>query len=285
MSWLRGAAGGAAPTLVLLPHAGGGAGSFRRWVDLLAPQVAPVRVQLPGREDRAGEPPLHRVEDIVAGLAPQLLASVRGPFALYGHSMGALVAFELARTLDAAGRAPLHLFVSGRGPAPAHPPCAHPPPARRRVRRGADGHGRPDRGVAAARGRAPLRAAGGARRPDGRRGVPAPGCAAPALPRHRVRGLGDPIVDVPEVAAWASATDGPFTAHAFPGDHYFHQDHRVAIVAVVRAALAARTAGVNAGCSRSGPVIPSAGRHPGTSVTYASGMPWPARTAPPGAGV
>lgn len=238
-AWLRGEPGTAATTLLLVPHAGGGAGSFRRWVDLFAPEIAPVRVQLPGREDLAGEPPLRRVDDIVAGLAPQLLGCVPGPLALYGHSMGALVAFELARALDVAGRAPLHLFVSGRR-------APHLPTRRALIHHLPDDEfatelmatGGPTaaslRHAAVRRYALPLvRADLAVAEEYGYRGSPRLRCPVTAFV-----GVGDPIVDADEVAPWASETDGPFTSHAFPGDHYFHQEHRVAIAAVVRAALA-----------------------------------------------
>jgi medium-chain acyl-[acyl-carrier-protein] hydrolase len=88
-----------APTLVGIPYAGGGASLFASWTRWLPPAIGVVGVQLPGRERRLNEPPLNEITQVVAELGPAVLASLRGPLALFGHSNGALIAFELARWL------------------------------------------------------------------------------------------------------------------------------------------------------------------------------------------
>jgi medium-chain acyl-[acyl-carrier-protein] hydrolase len=101
--------------LLLLPHAGAGATVYRAWAAGLPPYVGLCPVQPPGREKRRSEPPLRTVQGVVAQLAPEVLAMVRPPYALFGHSTGALCAFELTRAIRAMGGAgPVHLFVSGR---------------------------------------------------------------------------------------------------------------------------------------------------------------------------
>jgi medium-chain acyl-[acyl-carrier-protein] hydrolase len=101
--------------LFCFPYAGGSVASYVEWADRL-PQTIDVRpVQVPGRWNRSHEPPLTRPEDIVNALLPVLLPLLDRPFVMFGHSMGALLAFEMTRTLRR-GKHPLpaHLFVSGR---------------------------------------------------------------------------------------------------------------------------------------------------------------------------
>lgn len=101
--------------LICFPHAGGGATTFREWPAGLPPEIEVWAAQLPGREVRIRETPLASVSAAVPPLADGARELFEGPFALYGHSMGALLAYELARHLEAvANRSPVHLFVAGR---------------------------------------------------------------------------------------------------------------------------------------------------------------------------
>jgi medium-chain acyl-[acyl-carrier-protein] hydrolase len=95
-------------------HAGGSAAVFRQWAAGLPAHVELWAAQLSGRSERAFEPPLKRLEPIIADMAGALAPHLDKPFALFGHSMGALVAFELTRLLRRRYDAqPVHLFVSG----------------------------------------------------------------------------------------------------------------------------------------------------------------------------
>ncbi|MBL1082320.1 thioesterase [Streptomyces actinomycinicus] len=85
--------------LVCLPHAGAGAFQFRPWQELAGPRIAVVAVQLPGRENRWREEPLTRSEEVVEELAPALAARLDLPYVVFGHSMGALLGYEVARAL------------------------------------------------------------------------------------------------------------------------------------------------------------------------------------------
>lgn len=101
--------------LLCLPHAGAGASVYRTWGAGLPAHVGVCPVQPPGRERRRGEQPLTTVGSVVRLLAPELLTSIRPPYALFGHSTGALCVFELAREIRRlGGPEPVHLFVSGR---------------------------------------------------------------------------------------------------------------------------------------------------------------------------
>lgn len=85
--------------LFCFPYAGGGAGIFRSWADVLPDTVQVFGVQPPGRETRLAEPAYTRLSELLDSLGPAVLAHLDRPFAFYGHSMGALVAFELTRWL------------------------------------------------------------------------------------------------------------------------------------------------------------------------------------------
>ena len=116
---------GARWRLVCLPHAGAGASTYFAWGAALQPAGIEVRsVQYPGRENRLAEPLIAEARAMVVALAEQWPALAgEGPCALFGHSMGALLGFELARELERRGTTnpPRHLFLSGRNPPPAPP--------------------------------------------------------------------------------------------------------------------------------------------------------------------
>lgn len=101
--------------LVCFPHAGAGATAYRAWPDLLPPDIELLSVCYPGRQDRFGEPNAASLDALAAGIADALVPLAGTPFALFGHSMGALVAYEVAVRLEQAhGIVPHHLFVSAR---------------------------------------------------------------------------------------------------------------------------------------------------------------------------
>jgi medium-chain acyl-[acyl-carrier-protein] hydrolase len=107
-----------------LPHAGGAASIFRLWSDSLPEGVEVCGIQLPGREGRWKEAPVPDLLRLIDCILPAMPLDV--PFVLYGHSMGSILAFELAREFRRRGlQGPLHLLVSGRR-AP-HLPLDHPP--------------------------------------------------------------------------------------------------------------------------------------------------------------
>ncbi|MGI5239087.1 thioesterase II family protein [Dactylosporangium sp. CA-139066] len=129
--WLRRWNGVATPALRLIcfPYAGGGASMFNRWrlPDELDAEI--WAVQPPGREARRGEEPLRRLEPAIVALALEIRPLLDRPFAFFGHSMGALLAFELCRYLRRSGAPePVRLLVSAHR-APDLPPWR--PPASR----------------------------------------------------------------------------------------------------------------------------------------------------------
>src|SRR5262245_53644991 len=100
--------------LFCFPYAGGGASVYRGWAGCLPGSVDVCPVQLPGREARFREPPFARIGPLVEALAASIRPWLDRPFAFFGHSMGALIAFELSRRLQHEhGLQPVRLFVSG----------------------------------------------------------------------------------------------------------------------------------------------------------------------------
>jgi len=101
--------------LFCFPHAGAGVSSYFTWAKLYSSDIEVIGIQLPGRENRINEPPLSQIDDVVSMLAAEMEAFLGLPFAFFGHSMGALIAFELVRHSRRRGcPEPVHLFVSGR---------------------------------------------------------------------------------------------------------------------------------------------------------------------------
>lgn len=120
--------------LFCFPYAGGGASIFRNWSKNLPPQIEVCPVQLPGRENRLLEAPFSGMPSLIESLSQALLPYLDMPYALFGHSMGSLIGFELVRHLRRAGHAsfPAHLFVAGHRapqiPDPDPPSYALPTP-------------------------------------------------------------------------------------------------------------------------------------------------------------
>jgi medium-chain acyl-[acyl-carrier-protein] hydrolase len=102
--------------LFCFPHAGGAASTFRDWFRSLDVHADVVAVEYPGRGVRRDEAPLKRVTDIVNALVPDIVAQIDRPFALFGHSMGGLIAYELLLALGEQGMQPLCAFMSGCRP-------------------------------------------------------------------------------------------------------------------------------------------------------------------------
>ena len=101
--------------LLCFPYAGGGVPIFRAWPDLLPPEIEVWAIRLPGRDGRLREPIPEDLETLALAAATGLAPLLDTPFACFGHSMGALLAFEFARQIRRRGQAgPTHLFVSAR---------------------------------------------------------------------------------------------------------------------------------------------------------------------------
>ncbi len=101
--------------LLCFPYAGGGVSVFRVWPDLLPSEIEVWAIKLPGRDGRMHEPMPDDLQTLAVVMAGGLAPLLDIPFACFGHSMGALIAFELARALRRGGQmGPMRLFVSAR---------------------------------------------------------------------------------------------------------------------------------------------------------------------------
>jgi medium-chain acyl-[acyl-carrier-protein] hydrolase len=218
--------------LFCIAHAGGGASAFRGWADALPAEVEVCPVQLPGRENRVAEPGFDRLAPLVQTLADVFESFRSAPFALFGHSNGALIGFELARELRARGRpGPVHLFASGRRAPdlPSDRPITHHLPDDEFL--------------------AELQTLGGLPQqllehrellelllPTLRADVAIHETyefreQAPLdCPITAYGGLSDPRVSREQLQAWRRHTSGPFLARLFPGGHFYLQDDRPAFL-------------------------------------------------------
>ena len=211
--------------LFCFPYAGGGPAIFRGWPQELPSGVEVCAVQPPGRGPRIAEPPFARLAPLVEAVAEALAPHLDRPFAFFGHSLGALVGYELALHLRRArGPQPAHLFVSGRR-APQIPDSMSPT------------HTLPDEEFIAE-----LRRLNGtppalleheelmklmlpALRADFAvcqtyRHGPGPRLD---LPITAWGGAEDPDISRGHLDAWREVTSGPFSSAILPGDHFFLQ--------------------------------------------------------------
>jgi medium-chain acyl-[acyl-carrier-protein] hydrolase len=132
--WATAAPAAAKLRLLCFPHAGGGAGAYLGWARQLSPDVQVGAVQLPGRETRLAEPPQDQLEVAIEGITAAVEALPVGEaLVFFGHSMGAILAFETAHHLQERGvKLPARLVVSAcRAPhlAEEDPPVSHLPDA------------------------------------------------------------------------------------------------------------------------------------------------------------
>src|SRR4051794_20676020 len=104
----------AALRLFCFPYAGAGASVYRGWKRRPPASIHVCPIQLPGREERIREPPFTNMDALCAALLPELAPYLDMPVALFGHSMGALIAYQAATRLRNQGCEPVHLLVSGQ---------------------------------------------------------------------------------------------------------------------------------------------------------------------------
>ncbi|RRY43064.1 thioesterase [Pseudomonas aeruginosa] len=215
--------------LACFPHAGGSASFFRSWSERLPPDIDLLALQYPGREDRFNEAPTTRLEDLADGAALALRDFADAPLALFGHSLGAALAYETALRLESAGAPLRHLFVS-----------AHPAPHRQRggaLHRGDEAvlleDVRRQGGASELLEDADLRAlflpilrADYQAIETYRRAQP----IALACARAVLLGAHDAEVSAAEAQAWSDASRTPARLRRFPGGHFYLSERRDAVI-------------------------------------------------------
>lgn len=208
--------------LVCLPHAGGTAASFRPWCPLLPAEIELIAIQYPGRHDRLADPFVAELTELAAEIGDELPRDL--PLVYLGHSLGALLGYELAGLLE-----PRELIMSA-------------PPSSRSHRVYAD-----DRELLAA-----VRALGGSgaelleHRVIQEMALPSirhdfgmlaryrrtgPGDHLLACPLTMMVGGDDPVCTAAEAEGWRAHSAGPFEVRAFPGGHHYLEQQQDAVLA------------------------------------------------------
>ncbi|MEV0724909.1 alpha/beta fold hydrolase [Micromonospora purpureochromogenes] len=224
-----------APTrLVCFAHAGGSASYFYPVSQALSPGLDVLAVQYPGRQDRRAEPAFEDVPRLVDALVDQVAVWADRPLALFGHSLGATVAFEVARRLQARGTEVSALFASGRrAPSRHRPAWVHEGDDDALISEmlkleGTDAQMLTDpelvRMILPAL-RADYKAA------ETYRYQPGPPLTCPV---YALTGDADPQVDVPDAESWREHTTGPFALHVFSGGHFYLNRHAPQVMALIR---------------------------------------------------
>lgn len=219
--------------LLCVPYAGGGTSVFAGWASRLPDDVEVSAVRLPGRESRLLQRPYRSLDDLLPDLAEAVVDYCREPFMLFGHSMGALIAYELARWLRTDGSpGPEHLMVSARrAPHLAHNrPAIHDLPDDALVERLRHFGGVPEQllaNPAAMRLVIPVLRAD-VQLNDAYTFQPGPPLECPIT---AFGGQADTHVDHAGLAAWAELTRGEFALSTFPGGHFFIHSARAELLA------------------------------------------------------
>jgi medium-chain acyl-[acyl-carrier-protein] hydrolase len=212
--------------LYAFPFAGGGASAFHPWAEVMDPRIELWAVRFPGRETRLREKPIADFAEALARLRDELVPHLTPPYALLGHSLGAIYAYALTRELQAAGLpGPISLIVAG-----ARPPL-HPAPSPHLASMAdtefvtalrARYNGVPPAVLANAELLAlvlpALRADIAVYESYQHTAGPGIHCPVAAFGGDR-----DPLVNAADLLGWRDLVAGPLTTRLFAGDHFFLQ--------------------------------------------------------------
>lgn len=232
--------------LVCFPHAGGNAQLFHGWSIRLPGDVELLAVRYPGRQERMAEPCVESMDELADAIAGALAGYRDVPLALFGHSMGAAVAYEVAARLEETGQGPVHTFLSARNAPHRAPRTALHRAAddvllasvRRLGTLGGDPYGVPElRELLLPVLRSDYRL------------IETYAPENPPLLRAPITayiGVADPGCHVERVTAWAELTTGGFDLRSFPGDHFYLAPREAELTADIAARLDPSRSGASA---------------------------------------
>ncbi|MEU5844938.1 thioesterase II family protein [Saccharopolyspora shandongensis] len=224
--------------LVCFPHAGGSASYYLSLAQRLAPGTEVLPVQYPGRQERYKEPFCTSIHELADGIFAALSLRLTKPYAFFGHSMGSILAFEVARRFErSAGTGPSRIFASARR-APS-------------TRDNRNVHLRDDAGLVAE-----MRRLGGTDpgvlddedlvnmilpvvRADYRviEAYSCPSGTSVRCPVTVLVGDRDPVVTTEQAAGWREHTTGGFDVVAYPGGHFYLAENVDKVAEDIAAAL------------------------------------------------
>lgn len=221
--------------LFCFPYAGGGANAFLGWAKGLAPFGEICAIELPGRGRRFQDLPFTEMDPLVNDLTQALQPYLDRPFAFFGHSMGALISFEVARSLISQQEiGPIHLFVSAcRAPQiPRQGPALHTLPDPDFLEELRRLQGTPEsllRNQEIMEILLPLlRADFGLYDSYRYRSASPLDCSITAF-----GGQQDPTVERLELEAWQQQTQGDYSLHLLPGDHFFLHTQQFCMIRMI----------------------------------------------------
>ena len=227
--------------LFCFPYAGGGASAFKAWSETFSDQVELCLIQMPGREERLSEQLIKDMPQLVDTLAQEITVFSKKPFAFFGHSMGAIVAYETARRLNSMRASqPIHLFLSAR--------AAPHLQKNTDLLRFLDDQTFVDK----------LQETYGAVPEAIRKSPELKKIFLPILradvellekyeevssetldyPITALGGISDPAISRANLEGWQARTSAKLTRHEFPGNHFFIDEEREAVIAAITNDLA-----------------------------------------------
>ncbi len=214
--------------LFCFPYAGANAAVFRGWGDQLPQAVEIMPVEIPGRGARLRESPYDSLSALVETLSRSLVPYMDKPFAFFGHSMGALISFELARQLRRQKeREPVQLFISGHvaPQVPRNHKCLHTLPEQELIAELRNLNGTPEEVL---RNRELMQLLLPVVRSDFKVCETYQFTYEPPLdcPITAFGGLHDPDVTQENLEAWSEQTASTFNVHLIAGNHFYFQSNQ-----------------------------------------------------------